>query len=54
MGETLTLTGAANLPFSTQTLPHIGILPLTSNTLPFDEGLTNRTLEQEEVELEVA
>ncbi len=54
MGETLTLTKAANLLSNTQTLPHIGIFPLTNNTLPLDGGLTYRTLEQKEVELEVA
>jgi hypothetical protein len=43
-GETLPLTRAANLPFGKQTLPHIGILPLTSNTLPLDGGLIDRTL----------
>jgi hypothetical protein len=51
-GETLPLIRVANLPSGTQTLPHIGILPLTSNTLPFDGGFTNRTLEQKEVEMD--
>jgi len=51
-GETLPLIRAANLPSGTQTLPHIAILPVTSNTLPFDGGCTNRTLEQEEVEMD--
>ncbi len=49
--ETLPLFGAANLPLGTQTLPHISILPLTSNTLPLDRGLIDRTLEQEEMEI---
>ncbi len=51
-GETLPLTRATNLPFGTQTLPHIGILPLTNNTLPLDGGLIDRTFEQEEVEMD--
>jgi hypothetical protein len=50
--ETLPLTRATNLPSSTQTLPNIGILPLTSNTLPLDGGFIDRILEQEEVEMD--
>jgi hypothetical protein len=44
-GGKMTLIGAANLPSGTPTLPHIGILPLTSNTLPLDGGLTDRIFE---------
>ncbi len=51
-GETLPPTKANNLPFGTQTLPHIGILPLTSNTLLLDGGLIDRAFEQEEVEMD--
>jgi hypothetical protein len=51
-GETLPLIGAIHLPFGTQTLPHIGILPITSNTLPLGGGFINRALEQEEVEMD--
>jgi hypothetical protein len=51
-GETLPLTRATNLPSGKQTLPHIGILPLTSSTLPLDGGLIDRTLEKEEMEID--
>jgi hypothetical protein len=50
-GETLSLIRVANLPSGTQTLPHIGILPLTSNTLPLDGGFIDRIFEYEEVEM---
>jgi hypothetical protein len=54
MGETLTLAGATNLPFGTQTLPHVGILPLTNNTLPLDGGFIDKIPEQEEVKMDMA
>lgn len=50
--ETLPLMGATNLPFGTQTLLHIGIMSLTSNTLPLDGGFIDRTFEQKEVEMD--
>jgi hypothetical protein len=54
MGETLTLVRATNLPFGTQTLPHVGILPLINNTLPLDGGLIDKILEQKEVKMDMA